>query len=154
MKQYRANEECELVEVATDLLAVLLKEKQENQSVVLTLSGDLGAGKTALVKALAKVLGVSEVVVSPTFVLLKKYETSHEDFSVLVHIDAYRVEDTDELTVLHFDDVLKSKDALVCIEWPEKIPTSLNTPHLAITISEEKNGERVFTVTKKQSYEK
>lgn len=154
MKQYRANEECELVEVATDLLAVLLKEKQENQSVVLTLSGDLGAGKTALVKALAKALGVSEVVVSPTFVLLKKYETSHEDFSVLVHIDAYRVEDTDELTVLHFDDVLKSKDALVCIEWPEKIPTSLNTPHLAITISEEKNGERVFTVTKKQSYEK
>ena len=60
-------------------------------AVVMALYGDLGAGKSAFVKALAKALGVSGIVTSPTFVLQKIYPLQNQKFERLIHIDAYRL---------------------------------------------------------------
>ncbi|OGG85586.1 tRNA (adenosine(37)-N6)-threonylcarbamoyltransferase complex ATPase subunit type 1 TsaE [Candidatus Kaiserbacteria bacterium RIFOXYB1_FULL_46_14] len=90
-------------------------------AMVLALHGDLGAGKTTFVQILAKHLGVSESVTSPTFVIMKKYQTTDKQFSTLVHIDAYRLESADELTVLGFAEELSRGDTIICIEWAERV---------------------------------
>jgi len=99
---------------------------------VLALHGDLGAGKTTFVQAIAGALGVEETVVSPTFVIMKKYETADGRFKNIIHIDAYRIEESKELDVLGFSEELARPSSLICIEWPERIAERLpiETMHL------------------------
>ncbi len=107
------------------------------QATVIALSGDLGAWKTALVQAVARRLGITEPVTSPTFIILKQYETTDTTWSTLLHMDAYRLESLDELNPLAFTELLAQPAKLFCIEWAEKIlaalPTSTIKVHLAIT---------------------
>lgn len=111
----------ELEAVAEKLLLSLSGKKTTNQATVLALSGNLGAGKTTLVQALAAALSVSEQITSPTFVVMKRYQAEHPTFFELIHIDAYRIEQEEEMVVLGFLQWLKNPQALICIEWPEKI---------------------------------
>ncbi len=99
----------------------------KDSACVIGLSGDLGAGKTAFVKSVAKVFGITDHITSPTFVLQKTYPilpspklpvpTLHS----LVHIDAYRFESADELTKIGWAETIKEPGALVLIEWPERV---------------------------------
>jgi len=104
-------------------------------ATVLALSGDLGAGKTTLVQALATQLGVREVVTSPTFVLLKQYETA-EPWEQLIHIDVYRIEDPAELKRLGFVELCALPNTVICLEWPERVATLVpsNAHHITLTI--------------------
>lgn len=103
-------------------------------AVVLALAGDLGAGKTAFVKAVAKELGITEHITSPTFVIMKTYDLLVEGnkatrqqfgFKSLTHIDAYRLESAHELEVLGWKELLADPDALIAVEWPEKVPGTI-----------------------------
>lgn len=94
-------------------------------ATVVGLRGDLGAGKTTLVQALARSLGVATPVVSPTFVIAKFYETNHSQYKRLVHVDAYRIEDVGELEPLGFDEIIKDPNTLLVVEWPERIQSAL-----------------------------
>lgn len=90
-----------------------------NKRAVLLFKGDLGAGKTTLIKALAEALDISpNEVTSPTFSLLHIYHGKRP----LYHFDLYRLENETEFVSLGFADLLEN-DALFCIEWPEKIPS-------------------------------
>lgn len=94
----------------------------KNNAHVLALQGDLGAGKTAFVKEVGKVLAIEETITSPTFVVMKSYTIANHSFlTTLTHIDAYRIESDDEMRVLGFEELLKDPTRLICIEWPEKI---------------------------------
>lgn len=93
-----------------------------HSAMVVGLSGELGSGKTAFVKALAKALGVEDEVLSPTFVIAKFYEThGRHPRSRLVHIDAYRIEHPDELKVLRWGEIIADPHNLVVVEWPENL---------------------------------
>src|SRR5579863_8039915 len=70
---------------------------REKSATVVGLYGDLGAGKTTFVQAVAKELGISKAVSSPTFVIMKIYELSEKKWKYLIHIDAYRLEKSLEL---------------------------------------------------------
>ena len=89
---------------------------------VVTLSGDLGAGKTALVKAICHQLQVIDDVASPTFSIINTYLTRTQ--SVIHHIDLYRLESAEELVQIGIDDYLHSGD-LTFIEWPELVDSIL-----------------------------
>jgi tRNA threonylcarbamoyladenosine biosynthesis protein TsaE len=105
------------------LEAVSLKYKDSDKALVVGLSGHLGAGKTAFVKAVAKILGVSESVTSPTFVLMKFYKTNSafDKWQNLVHLDLYRLEKKEELKALDLPKVINNKNNLIMIEWPENV---------------------------------
>ena len=115
---------------------------------VIALHGELGAGKTTFVQALAKELGVAGAVQSPTYVLMKKYAVSHPRFKTLIHIDAYRLTNAQEFAALRPEQFLSDPTALVAIEWPERVEGALPTPDLTVKFSSEaaKEGERYIEV--------
>ena len=115
-----------------------------DRSVILTLSGPLGAGKTAFVKCLAEVLGVSEIVTSPSFVIRCDYDTADGVFVRLIHIDAYRLEDSSEVETIGWSDVLESERTLVVVEWPERVSDRI--PEDVSSVSIRFSGDsRVFS---------
>ena len=125
MKQFTSRSLEETEKIAADWLQMISKDRREaGQALIVGLSGHLGAGKTAFVKAVAKALGVTEEVTSPTFVIMKLYETSHPHWRRLVHIDAYRLEGPEELEALGFKSLTADPHNLIMIEWPENVEST------------------------------
>lgn len=116
-------------------------------ATLITLSGELGAGKTAFTKAVARALGVAETVTSPTFVLEKIYLLGDEasKFKRLVHIDAYRLEQGSDLSALGFDDLMQDAGNLILLEWPEKVSDALPEPATNISLSVNPDGSRTVS---------
>ena len=125
----------ELKEVVQYILHILNSFPKSSQATILALYGELGAGKTTLVQILGKQLGIEEVMISPTFILERVYPISFLDFSSLVHIDAYRLENTLELDTINFSERLGNPQNLMCIEWAEKIPEVIPVSAVKISIS-------------------
>lgn len=127
-----------LEKFAGELLREILSRKpSSDKATVIALTGDLGAGKTTFVQLIAKKLGITEIITSPTFSIMKLYDvTGNVVFTKLVHMDAYRIEDISELRPLRFDEIINDAHNLICIEWPEKIQTALpdNVSNLSIKI--------------------
>ena len=90
--------------------------------VVIGLSGELGTGKTTLVRAIAAALGVAAPVTSPTFALVHRYDGAA---CVVYHLDAYRLRRPEEAIDLGLDDMLREDRAVILIEWPERLGASL-----------------------------
>jgi tRNA threonylcarbamoyladenosine biosynthesis protein TsaE len=126
----------DLAHVAETCLAKWCQPGLTDGALVIALHGDLGAGKTTFVQTVAAQLGITETVTSPTFVIMKSYETEGEVFTTLTHIDAYRIESIAEMAPLSFAQVLSTPHTLVCIEWAERIAPLLpdTTIHLTFTL--------------------
>jgi tRNA threonylcarbamoyladenosine biosynthesis protein TsaE len=139
MEKLVIGSESELTEIAQKVIQHASMHDPAVASIV-ALSGELGAGKTALVKRIAKELGVEEDVTSPTFLIMRRYETAHARFTSLVHIDAYRIEEEREMIPLHFTEVCATAGALVCIEWPERIASLVPRDAMRLTIAIEGEG--------------
>lgn len=103
---------------------------------LILLDGDLGAGKSVLVRAVIHTLGYSGRVKSPTYTLIESYELEDDKFGIkrIAHLDLYRLFDPDELEYLGFDDVMDTHE-LVFIEWPEKARDRLPTEQIRIVIA-------------------
>lgn len=91
------------------------------KAVVVALQGDLGAGKTAFSQCIGELLGISESMQSPTFVIERVYELKNQKWQHLIHIDAYRLESPQELLNLGWEKMLQDKGNLILIEWPERV---------------------------------
>lgn len=98
--------------------------------LVVTLTGELGAGKTTLVRAICRGYGVTEEVTSPTFALVHEYAAPR---SRVLHLDLYRLERPHELENLGWDEIV-GEHALVVIEWPERAGGRLPADHLPIEL--------------------
>jgi len=122
----------DLDKIATDLVNKAQKNKTK-KATILAFYGDLGTGKTTITQAICKILGVKEKIISPTFVIMKKYKINNGRFKNLIHIDAYRIEKSSELVRLGWEEIISDQNNLVIIEWPEKIQEII--PKDAITIN-------------------
>ena len=109
---------------------------------VITLTGDLGVGKTVFTQGLAKGLGIEEPVNSPTFTIVQEYEDGRLPF---YHFDVYRIGDIEEMEEIGYDDYFFGK-GICLIEWAELIEELLPESIIAITI--EKNPEKGFDYRK------
>ncbi|MCM8569959.1 tRNA (adenosine(37)-N6)-threonylcarbamoyltransferase complex ATPase subunit type 1 TsaE [Gramella jeungdoensis] len=124
------------LDVAVDYILSNTKSK------TLLFYGEMGAGKTTLIKELVKALGVHDVASSPTFSLVNHYES--EEGSVF-HFDFYRIEDDTEALDIGFEDYLDS-DAWNLIEWPGKVERLLgeNTQKLLLEVESENTRKLKF----------
>ena len=98
--------------------------------LVITLTGELGAGKTTLAQAICEGYGVEEPVTSPTYALVHRYTAPK---SAVYHVDLYRLDDPSQLTNIGWDDLL-SEHAIVIVEWPERAGARIPADHLPIDI--------------------
>ncbi len=126
MKEYIAKSQAETEKIAKELVQKL------RGGEVLALVGNLGAGKTVFVKGLAKALGIEDNITSPTFVLMKIYQSQHKKIKRLVHVDCYRLEKTEDLTEIGLADYLNDPENIVVIEWADRV---VNLPKDAININ-------------------
>ena len=146
----------ETTEIARIFFDKILKEKNKSKgALVIALSGDLGAGKTLFTQAVAKHLGIKHHVTSPTFVIMKKYPVPEQarygagplkniNYKFLFHFDAYRLENYKELMHLGWEEIIKNKENLVFIEWPENVKKVIPLDAKFIYISHKENGQRIL----------
>ena len=112
---------------------------------LVTLSGELGAGKSVLARAVLRALGHEGPVPSPTYAIVESYALSSRR---VAHLDLYRLADPGELHDIGFEDVLADHD-LVLIEWPERGGASLPDASIAVRIEREEDEVRRVTVTRR-----
>jgi tRNA threonylcarbamoyladenosine biosynthesis protein TsaE len=98
--------------------------------LLVTLTGNLGTGKTTLAQAVCRGYGVTTEVTSPTYAIVHEYSSPR---SLVYHVDLYRLTREDELTNIGWDDML-SAHALVLVEWPERAQSRLPNGHLPIVL--------------------
>lgn len=140
----------ELASVATELLDNL------NCKIVL-FHGEMGVGKTTLIKAMVKALGSEDEVTSPTYSIVNEYESSS---GPIFHFDLYRISDEMEALNFGFEDYLNSDKNWLFIEWPEHVSNLLPEEVSEITITEQNKTSRTLKLsqneilTQKPAYER
>jgi len=120
-------------------------------NTLIMLDGELGVGKSVLVRALIHALGYAGRVKSPTYTLIESYEIEANQTGItrIAHLDLYRLADPEELEYLGFDDVLDNHQ-LVLIEWPEKALERLPAAQINIRISYADNHSRCVEISSVQ----
>jgi tRNA threonylcarbamoyladenosine biosynthesis protein TsaE len=98
---------------------------------VITMSGELGTGKTTLTQAICRGYGVTSEVTSPTFTIVHEYEGSR---SLVHHLDLYRVRTSAELENVGWDDILRER-GLVIVEWPDRAAALMPAGHIPISLA-------------------
>ena len=114
-----------------------------NPNKVLLFNGEMGVGKTTLIKYLAKNLGVNEVTSSPTFSLVNEYQISENQY--IYHFDVYRLKNEMEAMDMGIDEYLYSGNWCF-IEWSEKIPNLIPPQHSTLSIELLPDGKRKLTL--------
>ena len=116
----------------------------QNPHKVILFNGDMGVGKTTLIKELANVIGVTEPTSSPTFSLVNEYQASNNQ--LVYHFDVYRLKNESEALDMGIDEYLYSGNWCF-IEWAEKIPNLIPQQHSVIDIKLLSNNERELILT-------
>lgn len=109
--------------LAIRILRGLVKTKNPRRASIIAFSGELGAGKTTLVQALGRVMGVTAKIQSPTFVTMRRYRIQKKNslWKNLIHIDAYRLNRPHEAVLLGLGDIFTNQKNIVAIEWADRI---------------------------------
>lgn len=140
---------------------ILAKEilVSKNPPRIIALVGELGSGKTVFVQGFAQGLGIKEKILSPTFVILKKFKIPQRPTKPLTyqlinfyHVDCYRIESPKELEALGFREIVKDRRNIAIIEWAEKISRLLpqNTLWIEFKHHFERNKRHISIKIKNQ----
>lgn len=123
---YITDSPAETKKIGELLAKTILENVAEKKALVLSLRGDLGAGKTQFVQGFARGLGIKETVNSPTFVILKKYSLAKgSGYRTFYHIDCYRLGSGRDLEELGVAAILKDGTNIVALEWPGVVAKDL-----------------------------
>ena len=125
-----------------DLPEIADKVLLNTEHKTLLFYGEMGAGKTTLIKEIAKKIGVLETISSPTYSIVNEYEIENDK---LYHFDCYRLNNTDEALDIGIEEYLES-GFWNLIEWPEKISDLLPTSKTEIELIKNKNGSRTLNL--------
>lgn len=135
--EFKVGSEQELPQVSQQILTAFGNRK------VILFYGEMGVGKTTLIKQLCKQLGVEESTTSPTFSIVNEYLANTGQS--IYHFDFYRIEEEAEVFDLGYEDYFYS-DNYCFIEWPEKIPNLLPKNTIALKIELGENNERLISI--------
>ena len=128
-----------------EILAKEILKTPLKRNLIIGLEGDLGGGKTTFLQGFAKGLGIKEKILSPSFVLMKKFKINHRFFKFFYHIDCYRFQKPKEILNLGIKNVFANPRNLVAIEWADRIQKII--PEKAVWIRflfEDKNKRKII----------
>jgi len=140
----------------------ILQKRFSQRAVVLALEGSLGAGKTTFLQGFAKGIGIEDKILSPTFVILKKFKipvciTKQNDerelnskFKNFYHIDCYRIKQSKELSELGFEKIISNPKNIICIEWADKIKKILPRDTIWLKFEVKNKNQRKITLKDKK----
>lgn len=122
----------ETKKIGKNLAKKILASKIAEKAVIIALEGNLGSGKTTFLQGLAKGLRIKDKILSPTFIIFKKFPIPNSSVSKnrrpsifrdrdFYHIDCYRIKNQSEILELGFKKIISEPKNIVAIEWPEKI---------------------------------
>jgi len=128
-RKYLSNSPFQTKKLGKNLAEKILKSESLNKAFIIGLEGDLGGGKTTFLQGFAKGLGIREKILSPTFVIMKKFEIprekiAHRSLSTarwFYHIDCYRIRRLKELLDLGLKKIISDPKKIVVIEWADRI---------------------------------
>ena len=135
MRRFETNSEAETEQVGADFAGTL------PDGVVVAMYGELGSGKTAFVRGMARGMGIHCRVSSPTFTIVNEYEGERE----LIHFDMYRLESSDELFDIGWEDYL-GRGAVCAVEWSEKVEDAFYGDETIVRIEKLGDTERRITI--------
>lgn len=138
MKTIHIDSIAELTDVAESVIDSL------NGRSIVAFRGEMGAGKTTLIREIASLMGVNDTVNSPTFAIVNHY-TNNETGKNIYHFDFYRINRIEEAYDFGYEEYFYSGD-LCLIEWPEKIEELLPDNVMTVTISIDSENERTFQI--------
>ena len=136
---YFSHSESETEDVGAEFAATL------PDGAVVALYGDLGAGKTAFVRGMARGMGLEVRVSSPTFTIVNEYQGARE----LCHFDMYRLEGADELFDIGWEDYL-SRGAVCAVEWSERVEDAFEGDEIRVRIEKTSDTGRSITIGEQQ----
>ncbi len=115
---------------------------------LIALYGDLGAGKTTFVQGLAKGLGINKRIISPTFVLIREHGIMNHELKInkFYHVDLYRIESEKDIEGLGLEEILSDKNAIVAIEWADKLGAKLPKERVDIYFENLEGDKRKITM--------
>ena len=137
-KIFYAKKVQELDEIAKAIVEVFENEKK------IVFFGEMGVGKTTLIKSICKILNVQDVVTSPTFSVVNEYQ--NKDGNSLYHFDFYRIKNQEELFDLGLEEYIYS-DNYCFIEWPEKAKGLLSDNFIQIQMTKNKECRIIKVIT-------
>ena len=135
MNIYTSNSEADTEAIGAEFARSLPKGS------VIAMYGDLGAGKTAFVRGMARGLGISAHVNSPTFTIVNEYPGERE----LIHFDMYRLSSSDELFDIGWEDYL-ARGAICAVEWSENVSDAFFGDEIRVTIEKTGDSSRKITI--------
>jgi len=133
-----AHTAAEMEEIGVEMASIL------TDGMVVSLVGPLGSGKTTLSKGIAKGLLITDVVVSPSYLIARSYQGRMR----MHHIDAYRVSTLDELAEVGLDDYLPPESGVSVVEWPDRIDGLVEISHIQVTIELLDGDDRRVSISK------
>lgn len=131
-------------EIATQLARRLLALPKRDAAHMVALEGELGAGKTTFVRGLLRAWGITETVKSPTFLLMREYAVGDRR---VAHFDCYRISGPEHMTATGFHELAADPNAILLIEWAERIGPLVPADALRVHIDHIGPTERKFTIS-------
>lgn len=133
------------------------KEKKETEALgvdfaknlkpgrILALYGELGSGKTTFSQGIIKGLGIKKRIISPTFIIVRKYELE-DKIKAVYHLDLYRIGGEEDLDSIGFNELIKDKEGVVLIEWADKIKERLPKERIEVHFKYVSENEREINI--------
>ncbi len=144
-KSYLTKSFAQTQRLGGSLAESMLKIKGRKAALVLALEGDLGGGKTTFLQGFAKGLGIKKKIISPTFVIMKRFDLKKGIFSDFYHFDCYRIQKQKEILDLDLKTIISDPRHIVAIEWADRIKKTLPKDALVLKFSfVDKNKRKII----------
>lgn len=132
-------------EQSTEQVAFEIAQKMQFGSLI-ALIGNLGVGKTVFARGFAKGLGITDIVCSPTFNIVREYQC--KSLKWLYHMDLYRINDSEAALAFGIEEYINNSDAITLIEWSERISDILPADMISVEIKRLNDTDREITITR------
>ncbi len=130
------------------LLAKEIKSyKSKSRAFIIGLRGQIGSGKTTFIQGFAHGLGLKRRLLSPTFLILRRYQLPITNYQFLFHVDCYRLKNAKELSALSFKKIIRNPKNIIITEWADKIKKFLPKNIIWIKLDHgQKENERIINI--------